>query len=90
MSLELEQLAVHLEGERPLPLIADMSFRLEEGGTLGIVGESGSGKSLLALAIIGLLPRRHAGPGTRPARWAGSPRSAGERALPYPRAPASA
>ena len=56
MSLELEQLAVHLQGERPLPLIADMSFRLEEGGTLGIVGESGSGKSLLALAIIGLLP----------------------------------
>ena len=56
MSLELEKLAVHLQGERPLPLIADMSFRLEEGGTLGIVGESGSGKSLLALAIIGLLP----------------------------------
>ena len=47
---------MHLEGEPPLPLIADMSFRLEEGGTLGIVGELGSGKSLLALAIIGLLP----------------------------------
>ena len=56
MKLELEKLAVSLRGEPPLPLIADMSFRLEEGGTLGIVGESGSGKSLLALAIIGLLP----------------------------------
>ena len=56
MSLELEEVAVHLEGEPPLPLIADMSLRLEEGGTLGIVGKSGSGKSLLALAIIGLLP----------------------------------
>jgi peptide/nickel transport system ATP-binding protein len=56
VSLELEKVAVHLAGEPPLPLVADMSFRLEEGGTLGIVGESGSGKSLLALAIIGLLP----------------------------------
>ena len=52
MSLELEKVAVHLAGEPPLPLVADMSFRLEEGGTLGIVGESGSGKSLLALAIL--------------------------------------
>ena len=56
MNLELEKVAVRLEGDPPLPLIADMSFRLEAGGTLGIVGESGAGKSLLALAIIGLLP----------------------------------
>jgi len=56
VSLELESVFVHLEGEPPLPLIADMGFRLEDGGTLGIVGESGSGKSLLALATIGLLP----------------------------------
>jgi peptide/nickel transport system ATP-binding protein len=57
VTLELEKVAVQLDGEPPLPLVADMSFRLEAGGTLGIVGESGSGKSLLALAIIGLLPR---------------------------------
>ena len=53
MSLAVENLAVH-QGARLL--LADMSLRLENGATLGIVGESGSGKSLLALAIIGLLP----------------------------------
>jgi peptide/nickel transport system ATP-binding protein len=53
MSLALESLAIRLG---PRALVSDMSFRLEDGATLGIVGESGSGKSLLALAIIGLLP----------------------------------
>src|SRR5262249_32659680 len=37
-------------------LVEDISFELADGATLGIVGESGAGKSLLALAIIGLLP----------------------------------
>jgi peptide/nickel transport system ATP-binding protein len=53
MSLAVANLAVHL-GARAL--LADLSFSLENGATLGIVGESGSGKSLLALAIMGLLP----------------------------------
>ena len=39
-----------------MAVLNDISFVLEKGQTLGIVGESGSGKSLLALAIIGLLP----------------------------------
>jgi len=33
-----------------------VSVTLPRGGTLGVVGESGSGKSMLALAIMGLLP----------------------------------
>ncbi len=34
----------------------DVSFTLESGESLGLVGESGSGKSMLALALMGLLP----------------------------------
>ena len=33
------------------------SFRVPEGGTVALVGESGSGKSVLAQAIMGILPR---------------------------------
>jgi peptide/nickel transport system ATP-binding protein len=56
--LSVEKLAVSIrlpEGGQ-LQILNDIGFTLEAGDTLGIVGESGSGKSLLALAIIGLLP----------------------------------
>jgi peptide/nickel transport system ATP-binding protein len=36
--------------------VNNVSFALEKGESLGLVGESGSGKSMLALALMGLLP----------------------------------
>ncbi|KQS72312.1 peptide ABC transporter ATP-binding protein [Rhizobium sp. Leaf371] len=56
--LRIENLAISIDrpdGARQ-PIVTDISLTLEAGETLGIVGESGSGKSLLALAVMGLLP----------------------------------
>jgi oligopeptide/dipeptide ABC transporter ATP-binding protein len=55
--IELRGLTVEL----PTPAgwirpVDDVSFTLEAGESLGLVGESGSGKSMLALALMGLLP----------------------------------
>lgn len=36
--------------------VDDVSFKLEEGKTLGIVGESGCGKSVTALSVMRLIP----------------------------------
>ena len=55
--LELRRLTVELTTPqgwvRP---VNEVSLRLERGASLGLVGESGSGKTMLALALMGLLP----------------------------------
>jgi len=43
--------------DRILPVLEDISLQLGRGKCLGLVGESGSGKSILALSIMGLVPR---------------------------------
>jgi peptide/nickel transport system ATP-binding protein len=57
LSLESLAISVRLPEGGQIQILNDIGFTLEVGETLGVVGESGSGKSLLALAILGLLPR---------------------------------
>jgi peptide/nickel transport system ATP-binding protein len=56
--LKVNSLRVDISGSdgRTVRVVDDISFELMQGATLGVVGESGSGKTMLALAIIGLLP----------------------------------
>ena len=53
--LVLERLTVTFaKGRRPV--VRDVSFEVEPGGSVGLVGESGSGKSLTLRSVLGLLP----------------------------------
>lgn len=45
---------------RVVHAVRGVHFAVREAETLGLVGESGSGKSVTALAVMGLLPQRHA------------------------------
>jgi peptide/nickel transport system ATP-binding protein len=56
--LKVNSLCVDISGSdgRTVRVVDGISFELAQGTTLGVVGESGSGKTMLALAVIGLLP----------------------------------
>lgn len=56
--LSIENFSLILKGsdDRLLPVLEDISVKLNHGECLGIAGESGSGKSVLAMSIVGLLP----------------------------------
>lgn len=53
--LDVEDLTVNF-GRRRKVVLSGVSFSLGERDRLGIIGQSGSGKTVLALAIMGLLP----------------------------------
>ncbi len=55
--LEVRNLSVGFSSDQSAPLaLNSVSFTLGQGEILGIVGETGAGKSLLARAIIDMLP----------------------------------
>ncbi len=55
--LQVQDLSVSfVHGKHSLRALDGLSFSVEQRRTLGIVGESGCGKSLMALAIMRLLP----------------------------------
>jgi peptide/nickel transport system ATP-binding protein len=58
--LDVERLTVDLPpwADRP-QAVTDVSFALRQNEILCVVGESGSGKSVMARAIMGLLPAPH-------------------------------
>lgn len=59
--LEIDQLRVSFRTDRGVAhALNGVSVKMQPGDTLAVVGESGSGKSVMALAIMGLLPRKTA------------------------------
>ena len=56
--LKVSDLKVYLNVDAGTVKAADgVSFRIPEGRTVALVGESGSGKSIIAQAIMGILPK---------------------------------
>ncbi|MGW4161314.1 ABC transporter ATP-binding protein [Streptomyces sp. NPDC004788] len=70
----------HLRGGRTVAAVTDAAFDLAPGECLALVGESGCGKSVLASALLGLLPRNAETEGTA---WlaGGTPAGDGSGAL---------
>lgn len=73
--LDIKHLRTHFRTpNRILRVVDDVSLSIEAGETVAVVGESGSGKSVMALSILGLLPKSSA-------RQAGSIRFEGQELI---------
>jgi peptide/nickel transport system ATP-binding protein len=56
--VDVSRLGVSIPTESgTIEAVRGISLAIEAGETIGIVGESGSGKTMLALSLLGLLPR---------------------------------
>ena len=51
--IEAQELAIHMDGR---PLVSGISFTVARGQIVALAGESGIGKSLIAAALVGMLP----------------------------------
>jgi len=56
--LAIDALSIAYRGPRgDVPVVRDLTMRIDEGEIVGLVGESGSGKTSVALAMLNYLPR---------------------------------
>jgi microcin C transport system ATP-binding protein len=59
LSVTFKKKSPWIFGKEPaIPILKDISLDIHKGETLGIVGESGAGKSMLAQAILQLVPSK--------------------------------
>ena len=57
-TLEIHELSIAFSTPRGQARVVDhVSLSIGAGEIVGVIGESGSGKTLMALAVLGMLPR---------------------------------
>ncbi|MDF7663599.1 ABC transporter ATP-binding protein [Bifidobacterium sp. ESL0763] len=61
MAIEVSGLSVDIGGR---PIVSDVAMGVADGERVGLVGSSGSGKSMIAKALLGLLPRQASASGS--------------------------
>ena len=53
MSVDVRGLKITIGGK---PIVSDADMTIADGERVGLIGSSGSGKSMIAKAMLGLLP----------------------------------